>query len=89
MCLKCKEYIPNPLTQFNLIDDDYGIAFELSLFITNIKKEICDVLESFPSFSRTYKKKKTHNMLCLILDPKLKSLHLVFLLLAVKKGEHC
>jgi len=61
MCLKCKEYITNPLTQVNLIDDDYEIAFELSLFITNIKKEICDVLESFPSFSRKYENKKTHN----------------------------
>jgi hypothetical protein len=86
MCLKCREYITNSLTQVNLIDDDYGIAFELSLFITNIKKKVCDVLESFHSFSRKYKEKKTHNMLCLIIDPKLKNLHLVFLLLAMKKG---
>jgi hypothetical protein len=53
--MKCRECITNPLTQDNLID--YGIAFELSLFITNIKKEVCDVLESFTSFSRKYKKK--------------------------------
>jgi hypothetical protein len=69
-----------------LIDDDYGIAFELSLFIFNIQKEVCDVLESFLSFSRKYEKKKIHNMSSLILDPKFKSLQLVFLLLIVKKG---
>jgi hypothetical protein len=89
MCLKCKEYITNPLTQVNLIDDDYGISFELFLFITNIQKEVCDVLESFPSFSRKYEKKKIHNMSFFILDPKLKSLHLVFFLLTMKKGDHC
>jgi len=58
MCLKCREYITNPLTQVNLINDDYGIAFELSLFIFNIQKEVCDVLESFPSFSRNMKRKR-------------------------------
>ncbi len=30
-----------------MVDDDFKIAFELFLFATNIKKEICDVLESF------------------------------------------
>jgi hypothetical protein len=86
MCLKCREYITNPFTQVNLIDDDYGIAFVLSLFITNIHKEVCDVLKNFPSFSRKYKKKKIYNMSCLILDPKFKSLHLIYILLTVKKG---
>jgi hypothetical protein len=31
----------------NLIDDDFGIAFELSLFVIHVKKEVCDILESF------------------------------------------
>jgi hypothetical protein len=51
MCLKCTEEITNPHTQVSLIGDDSRIAFELSsLFAINIKKEICDVLESFLSF---------------------------------------
>jgi hypothetical protein len=33
--------------QTHMVDDDFKIAFELFLFATNIKKEICDVLESF------------------------------------------
>jgi hypothetical protein len=47
MCLKCSENFTNPRAQVNLIDDDFKIAFELFLFATNIRKEVCDVLESF------------------------------------------
>ncbi len=51
MSSKCTEEVTNPLTQVTLIGDDSRIAFELlSLFAINIKKEICDVLESFLSF---------------------------------------
>jgi hypothetical protein len=50
MCLKRRKVVTNPPTQVNLINDDIGIAFELSLFITNTKKEVCDVLKSFLSF---------------------------------------
>jgi hypothetical protein len=42
--LKCREEVTNPLAQVNLIDDDFGIAFELTLFAIIIKKEVCDVL---------------------------------------------
>ncbi len=38
MCFKNKEEVTYPPPQVNLIDDDYGIAFELYLFVTNIKK---------------------------------------------------
>ncbi len=47
MCLKCWGKNTNPPTSINLIDDDFGIAFELSLFAIHVKKEVCDVLESF------------------------------------------
>ncbi len=51
MCLKLKEKIANPSTLVNLIDDHFGIAFELSLnFVSNIKMEVCGVLDSFLSF---------------------------------------
>jgi hypothetical protein len=52
-------------------------AFELFLFATNINKEICDVLVSSISlFKKLYEERK-FDMLCLILDPKFKSLCLI------------
>jgi hypothetical protein len=78
MCSKCTEEVTNPPTQVSLIGGDFRIAFELlNLFAINIKKEICDVLESFPSFKEDLKKKK--KMVCLILDPRFKSLSNIFL----------
>jgi hypothetical protein len=50
MCLKYREKIINPCAQVSLIDDDFGIAFELSLFASNIRREVCGVLDSFLSF---------------------------------------
>jgi hypothetical protein len=43
MCLKCKKAVANSATQVNLIDDDFGIVLELSLFATDIKKRNCNV----------------------------------------------
>jgi hypothetical protein len=57
MCLKCKEEVTNPFAQVSLIHDDSRIDFELFLFTTNIKKEICSVLESFLPFKKYLKKK--------------------------------
>jgi hypothetical protein len=36
-----------------LMDDDFGIAFELSLLTSNIKKS-CNVFDSFLSFLKRY-----------------------------------
>jgi hypothetical protein len=44
--LKWREKVKNPLAQVNLINDNFGIAFEVFLFANNIKKEVCDVFES-------------------------------------------
>jgi hypothetical protein len=78
VCLKCKEEVINPPTQVNLIYDDYGnIAFELFLFATNIKKEVCDLLESFFYVLRRYEERKSRNMLCLMLNSRFKSLRLI------------
>lgn len=49
MRLKWKKEVTNPPFQANLIDNVSEIAFELSLFATNIK-EVCNVLESFLFF---------------------------------------
>jgi hypothetical protein len=50
MCLKCREKFTNSFAPINLIDDDFGIAFELSLFASNITREVCGVLDFFLSF---------------------------------------
>jgi hypothetical protein len=47
LCLKFKEEITNPFALINLIDDDYEIAFELSLFVSNIRRKVCGALDSF------------------------------------------
>lgn len=54
-----------------------NVVIELSL-LANIKKEVCDVLDFVLSFLKSYEKKKTHNMLSLMLDPQFKTFHLVF-----------
>jgi hypothetical protein len=45
MCLKFKEKTINPLSQVNLIDDDFRIALEF--FCSNIEREVCAILDSF------------------------------------------
>ncbi len=45
-----------------LINDNFWIIFKVALFASNIKKEVCDVLESFFSFKKRYEKTKTYNM---------------------------
>jgi len=59
------------------MENDYGAALELSMFASNIKKEIREVLDGFISFLRTYEKKKVHNMLFLMLDTRFKNLLLI------------
>jgi len=41
-----------------MMEDDYGVALELSMLASNIKKEIHEVLDDFFSFLRMYEKKK-------------------------------
>jgi hypothetical protein len=55
---------------------------------SNILKEKCNVLNSFFSFLRKYEKRKTHNMLSLMLDHRHKNLHLlVSLFIAYEQGK--
>jgi hypothetical protein len=49
-CVWKKEEITNPSTQVDLIDDDYKIVFELSMFALNIKREIYGIIKSFLYF---------------------------------------
>jgi hypothetical protein len=43
----------------------------------NIRREVINVLDSFLSFLKVYDKKKTHNMVYLMLDLRYKSLHII------------
>ncbi len=61
-----------------LIDDDFGVTFELFLFACTIKKKVCALLDYFLSFLRRCEK-TFHNMLLLMLDPQFKSLHLLIM----------
>jgi hypothetical protein len=78
MCLKFKEEIINPSALINLIDDDFGIAFELSLLLPTSEEKFVVFWIYFFFFKKNLEKKKDHNMLFLMLDLRFKNLHLVF-----------
>jgi hypothetical protein len=86
MCLKFRGKILNPSTLLNLIDDDFGITFALSLFASNIKRKVCCVLDFFLSFVRKFEKNEVHNMLSLMVDPRFKSFHLIFSFFGREEG---
>jgi hypothetical protein len=78
MCLKCKEEVRNSYALVNLIDDDLKIAFVLFLFAINLYRRnfvVFGIISFF--FKDNMKRKKSHNMLCLMLNPRFKSLHFV------------
>ncbi len=77
MSSKLKEdvRIVQNLDQF--MNDDSTITLELSLFASNIKKEVYSVLDSFLSFLKNYEERRVHNMLYLMLDSRFKSFCLV------------
>jgi hypothetical protein len=58
----------------HLMNNDSRVAFELSLLMSNIKKELCGMLNSFLSFLGKYEKKKVHHLFFLNLDSRFKSL---------------
>ncbi len=85
---KVRKKLQIHLPLVNLMNDDFGIVFELSLCAINIK--VCVALESFLSFFFKHEEKKSHNMLCLMLDPRFKNLHLVFSFICHEEGgEYC
>jgi len=61
----------------SLMDDDSIVSDELSLLISNIRREVINVLDFFLSFLKVYAKKKSHNMIFLMLKPRYKSFHIV------------
>jgi hypothetical protein len=68
------------------MDDDSTIILELSLFGSNIKKDICDVFDYILSFLKKIWKTNARNMFSLMLGPRLKNLHLVFSFVGCEQG---
>ncbi len=62
----------------NLMNDDSIVNYELYLQVSNIRKEVINVLNFSLSHLKVYDKRKTHDMISLMLDPRYKSLHIIF-----------
>jgi hypothetical protein len=58
--------------------NDFSPNIEFGVFTKKMNKEIIGVIDSFISFLTKYDGKKTHNMQALMLDPRFKSLILIF-----------
>jgi len=85
MVLKLRDALEVLLSLQNLMEEEFIVVDELISFASNIKKEVCVVLESFLSFLRKFEEKKTHNMSSLMLDLRFKSLYFGFHLLGGNK----
>ncbi len=68
-----------------LMEEDSSVVFELICLVFNSITKVCTILDSFLSFLKKFNERKTHNMLVLMLDPRFKSLCLVFFSLVVIK----
>jgi len=63
-------------------------SLNLELLQKNIKKEVIGVIFFSPSFLTRNYKRWTYNMLALMLDPRFKSLKLIFFLIGWTWGSH-
>jgi hypothetical protein len=77
MSLKLIEDLKNIPSSLALMEEDSSVAHELICLASNIKKEVCGVLNGFFSFLKKIYERKTHNMFALMLDSRFKSLCLV------------
>ncbi len=69
----------------SLIENEINIFdFVLEELISRMKHYVLEVLLPFISFMHDFDKKKSHNMLALMLDPKYKNMDLVIIYLVMK-----
>jgi len=73
MALKLKEEFGMSLSISNFMEDGMSMNLELPMFSSNIKKEVCDVLDGFLLFLMKYENKKTHNILFIMLNSRFKN----------------
>jgi hypothetical protein len=86
MSLKFRDEID--FTTFdNLMEKNRKVFYKLSCLASNIKKEVFKVLDSFLSFLKIYEERKAFNMLSLMLDPRFKTLCLVFSLIGHEQSK--
>ncbi len=50
------------------MEKDVVVAIELDLLASNIKGEVCNILDAFLSFFKKFDERIVHNMLALMLD---------------------
>jgi len=58
MALKLKEEFEIPSFMANLMEHDMALALELSTLASNIRKQVCNVLDFCLSFLMKYEKRK-------------------------------
>jgi hypothetical protein len=63
MVLKFKEKFGMRPIIVNLMEVDMVMALKLFMFVFNIRKQVCDVLDGFSSFLMKYENKK-HDITC-------------------------
>jgi hypothetical protein len=63
MNIKLIEELQNHSSFGNIMDEDFGLANELTLMASNIQEEVYVVLDSFLYCLRKYEKRKTHNII--------------------------
>ncbi len=68
------------------MDDDSFVNDELSLLASNIRREVINVLGFFFSFLKVYDKRKAHNMISLMLNPRYKNLCIKFSFIGREQG---
>jgi hypothetical protein len=70
----------------SLMDDDSIVNDELSLLVYNIKRKVINMLDFFLFFKKVYDKRKAHNIISWMLNPRYKSLHMVFSFVGKEQG---
>ncbi len=86
MSLKLKEENQVLPSFESKMDDDSIVNDELFLLTSNIRREVINMLDFFLSFLKVYDKRKTHNMISLMLDCRYKNLHIIFSFVGREQG---
>jgi hypothetical protein len=86
MSLKLKEENQVVPSFESLMDDNSIVSDDLSLLASNIKREVINVLDFFLSFSKVYDKRKAHNMISFMLDPRYKNFHIISSFVGKEQG---
>jgi hypothetical protein len=58
MSLKLREKPKNAQSLQTLMEEDFGVTLELICLASNIRKEVCEVLDIFLSFLNKFDEKK-------------------------------